>query len=211
VIREPHALTVAIKLTDDFENYWLSRSKKLQQNYGRYLRRLQKKSLSINTKCYEEPSQISEAVIRYGIIESRGWKGFQGTSIHANNIQGAFYAQLMKEFAVSRNASVYELYFNDKLVASRLCVLNSEMLVMLKTTYDEEFSEFAPGRLLLHAVIAQEFAKKRVNKIEFYTNATQDQISWSTEQREIQHVTLFRNSLLKKVYQARNLIRKKLK
>ncbi|MBK1694984.1 hypothetical protein CKO09_09555 [Chromatium weissei] len=211
IIREPHALTIAIKLTDDFEHYWLSRSKKLQQNYNRYRRRLQKKSLSMRMICHEAPNQISKAVTRYGIIESRGWKGSQGTSIHVDNVQGAFYAQLMNEFAVSGNASVYELYFNDTLVASRLCILNSEMLIMLKTTYDETFSEYAPGRLLLHAVIAQEFARKRVKKIEFYTDATQDQMSWSTEQREIQHVTLFRHPLLKKAYQARNLIRKKLR
>ncbi|MBV5310714.1 GNAT family N-acetyltransferase [Chromatium okenii] len=210
ITREPHALTIAIKITDNFEEYWSSRSKKLQQNHGRYFRRLQKKSLSMRMECREEPSQINEAVIRYGIMESQGWKGLQGTSIQANNVQGAFYAQLMKEFAVSGNASVYELYFNDRLVASRLCILNSDMLIMLKTTYDEEFSEHAPGRLLLHAVIEQEFAQKRVKKIEFYTNATQDQISWSTEQRYIQHVTLFRHSLLKKAYQAKNVIRGKI-
>ncbi|WP_172452622.1 GNAT family N-acetyltransferase [Chromatium okenii] len=143
-------------------------------------------------------------------LESQGWKGLQGTSIHANNIQGAFYAQLMKEFAVSGNASVYELYFNDTLVASRLCIFNSEMLIILKTTYAEEFSEYAPGRLLLYAVIEREFAQKRVKKIEFYTNANQDQISWSTEQRYIQHITLFRHSLLKKAYQAKNVIRGKI-
>jgi CelD/BcsL family acetyltransferase involved in cellulose biosynthesis len=116
----------------------------------------------------------------------------------------------MKEFAVSGNASVYELYFNDTLVASRLCIFNSEMLIILKTTYAEEFSEYAPGRLLLYAVIEREFAQKRVKKIEFYTNANQDQISWSTEQRYIQHITLFRHSLLKKAYQAKNVIRGKI-
>lgn len=208
IIREPNALTIAVALTHQFSDYWSLRSKKLQQNQGRYLRRLQKNSISVQLECHETTDGIREAVDRYGIMESQGWKGRQGTSLHADNVQGAFYTELMGKFAESGSASVYELYFDDRMAASRLCVSNSEMLIMLKTTYDENLSQYAPGRLLLHAVLEREFSLKRVKSIEFYTNANQDQISWSTDQRMIQHLTFFRHPLLKWTYLARKRLRR---
>jgi hypothetical protein len=66
------------------------------------------------------------------------------------------------------------------------------MTVILKTAYDESIARFAPGRLLLHEVLNHAFQEKRNKRVEFYTNATQDQLAWATGQRVISHVTCFR-------------------
>jgi len=42
--------------------------------------------------------------LRYGILESAGWKGKSGTSIHPENIQGAFYDEVLQSFAPNRQA-----------------------------------------------------------------------------------------------------------
>jgi CelD/BcsL family acetyltransferase involved in cellulose biosynthesis len=90
---------------------------------------------------------------------------------------------------------VYELWLNDKLVGSRLALYHDAMLVMLKTSYDETFSAYAPGRLLLRAAIEDAFSLLPGGAIEFYTDANMDQLEWATDHRWMQHVSLYRNRL----------------
>ena len=86
------------------------------------------------------------------------------------------------------------------LFRSRLCIKNKSMMIILKTTYDEDKSRFAPGRILLYLVLEREFNLRRIKTIEFYTNATEDQVAWSTGQRSISNVLIFRNSFILSVY-----------
>jgi len=195
-----HCLTIGIDLNSSFEDYWNSRARKLRQNIGRYLRRIQDAGLSIRLDYTDKAADIPAAVERYGEIESAGWKGKEGTAVHIDNIQGMFYRDLLTDFARREKASVYELYIGNKLVASRLCIFSDTMLVMLKTAYNESFSEYAPGRIMLYALLEREFNLGRFNQIEFYTHATSDQLAWATSERMIKHVRVFRNKYLMTAY-----------
>lgn len=188
-----HALTMAISLDGDFENYRNSRSKKLIQNIGRYQRRLVADQHTPKFVQIGASQDISAAVARYAALESSGWKAELGTAINMGDKQGVFYIELMKRFAADGDARVFELWFDDHLVASRLAVISGRMMVMLKTTYDETRSQFSPGRLLLNEVIQSLFASHPGYDIEFYTNANADQLAWATGQRWIKHVSLYRN------------------
>ena len=69
-----------------------------------------------------------------------------------------------------------------------------EHLVILKTTYDERLSKYAPGRVLLKRLLEQHSSACPTGNVEFYTNATRDQLSWATDSRAIRHIRLFRNA-----------------
>jgi hypothetical protein len=88
------------------------------------------------------------------------------------------------------------LYFGETLAAARLTVSGQSMHVILKTTYDETLSRFAPGRVHLHLMLQQMFLEPTKRSVEFYTRANKDTISWSTDQRQIESATLYRNSLV---------------
>ncbi|MBA4152676.1 MAG: hypothetical protein C0509_08945 [Acinetobacter sp.] len=150
---------------------------------------------------------MQSVIARFGEMESAGWKGLNGSAVHADNVQGHFYAEVMRRFAERGRATVYELYFNDALVAMQLCIASPGMLVLLKTTYDESQASFSPGRLLLHALLEKEFAEKRVGEIEFYTNADSEQLAWATHERWINHYLLFRNRMVRMVYQVLKLLK----
>ena len=195
-----HALTMNIALDGDFDGYWSSRSKNLRSNIRRYRHRLQKESLQENMVLLDEPRDLHDAVARYGVLESNGWKGRAGTAVAIDNLQGAFYSEVLKAFAASARGHVYEYYLNDALVASRLAISNTDMLVILKTTYDETYAKFAPGRLLLYRVIEQGFVRGNSKSVELYTNANQDQLSWATGSRNIDHFTLYRNGAVRSLH-----------
>ena len=151
--------------------------------------------IASNFVCVTNQAAISDAVLRYCALESEGWKGQVGTALSIENAQGAFYCDIADRFSTTGQAYVYELWFDDKLAASRIAIVDSNTMVILKTTYAEPFGKYAPGRLLLRKVIEHAFQTYPGGVIEFYTNANADQLAWATDQRWIRHVTFYRGSV----------------
>jgi hypothetical protein len=194
-----HALTMNIALRGSFADYWSGRSKKLVSNIARYQRRLISDGVSAKFACASSPEDVVVAVDRYALLESSGWKGKAGTALEMDSSQGAFYREVMSSFAKTGQASVFELWFGDRLAASRLVISNEPTIIMLKTTYDESLGRYAPGRLLLHELIQYAFKYMPGGVIEFYTNATQDQLAWATGQRWIKHVEVFKGKNIARI------------
>ena len=209
--KDLHATTFSISINSSFEEYWNARSKKLRNNIKRYIKRIESDLSGYEFRVVSAKCELDNAIDRYGELESSGWKGSLGTALHPNNQQGAFYKKLLSEFSDTNGAVVYEIYIDGKLVASRLCIQTSQMMIMLKTTFDENMKNYAIGRVLLYEVVKYEFERKVTKSLEFYTNASQDQLSWATEQRDIFHVSLYRNSVVKFLFQSlrsiKNLLR----
>lgn len=205
---QEHALTMNIRLDGDFDAYWAARSKQLQKNIRRYERRLDEDGVQARFVSITDPDAMGAAVGRYAALESKGWKGLEGTAIESGNVQGQFYDELLHNFCSSGGAVVYELWFGDQLAASRLAIASATMLVILKTTYDEALDKYAPGRLLLRSVIEQAFKDRPGGVIEFYTDANPDQLSWATDQRWIEHVSAYRGELAATLIPLANSVRK---
>lgn len=202
-----HALTMAAETTDGFDAYWQARPNQLKKNLRRYRRRSDEQHAGRQFAFITQPEQIAAAVTRYGELESAGWKGTAGTAVNAKNMQGRFYATVLREFAATGQASVPELHIGDKLAASRLIVRNDRMAVILKTTYDEALADIAPGRQHLYETLQAAAAEPLTRTVEFYTNVTRDQTDWATSLRYICHHHLFRNKLVAGVYQLINALR----
>lgn len=195
----PHAVTLNIALNGDFESYWKSRSKKLRQNISRMIKRLDKEGIAPRLEVVSSPSQLEQALDRYGEIENQGWKGKQGTAIHKSNIQGQFYLDILKGFGEQGRAMVYELYLGDRLSSSQIGIANDFMLITLKTTFDESLRNYSPGRLMDYFLLDYEFGRKQFSVVEYYTNATPELLSWGTGQRTINHIMVYRSAWIKHV------------
>ncbi len=91
---------------------------------------------------------------------------------------------------------MYEIYIGEQLVASRLCLLCNELLITLKTTYDEAYRKQAVGRILLLDVLEALFTDPAVAVVDFYTNATSEQLEWCTEQRPMFNASVYAESIL---------------
>ena len=205
------AYTVGVQSGTDFTCYWQTRQKKLRSNIQHYSNRIEKEFGTHSLEKIIDSKKMNVGVIHYGVLETAGWKGFEGTAISPDNVQGIFYSEVMRGFAATGQASIYELRIADRLAASRLLVENEEMVVCLKTTYDETLSHVAPGRILLHRVIENILTYQPNQTIEFYTNATQDQRQWATFDYPIRDIGLFKNSRYANAFTfaktARNILR----
>jgi hypothetical protein len=190
---DEHATTVCIDIEGKFEEYWCERPAKLRKNIDRYQRKLSRKGIDWEFSTVDSPQEILCAVDRYGELETRGWKHQVGTAVHSTNTQGQFYREVLGGFAERGKGIVYELYFDGRLVSSQLAIANDSMVITLKTTYDEAYGKYSPGKLLDYLTVRHEFELGRFSKVEFCTNAGPELIRWGTRSRPISHITVFRN------------------
>ena len=100
----PHALTMNVSLRDSFDDYWAQRPRKLIQNMRRYLRRLQAEPGTERLVTITDPDAMADAVARYALLESSGWKGRQGTAVGAASDSSAL-AAWFTEACISRSAA----------------------------------------------------------------------------------------------------------
>jgi len=192
-IKFDHANTIGIKPEIGFSDYWNKRSKNLKSNVRRYFNRLNREGVTPSFSRVSNTIETGAAVARFGELETAGWKGEVGTAVSMLNKQGPFYAEVLGRFAQSDQATVYELRIGDQLAASRLVISNDQMLVILKTAYDESLARFAPGRILLFHIIQEELDSQLGRTIEFYTNATSDQEEWANFGCTIQNLQVFKS------------------
>jgi len=189
--------TIAISAPEGFEPYWSTRPRDLRQNVRRYMKRAESNGLSVSLEVSADPESIGKAVDRFGELESQGWKGREGTALHPENAQGRFYRKLLTTLAAAGQAWAFELRLGQQLAASRLLIGGPTMYVMLKTTYAEELRQYAPGRILLHLCLADLLNRNDgPRRVEFYTRANADMLSWGTHTREMFSATLYRFPLL---------------
>ena len=205
------AQTIGIHPDLGFSEYWDKRAKNLKANVRRYLNRAENEFSTPELSEFIDHEEMNDGVARFGKLESAGWKGAAGTAVAMGNMQGAFYAEVLRRFALTRQAAVYELRVGEKLAASRLVISNDKMLVILKTAYDETLARFAPGRILLYQLIKKQLESQSEQAIEFYTNATRDQAEWATFGATIQNIQIFRSESFAASFSLLKVLRRNLR
>lgn len=190
-----HCKTTFIDIQGDFDRYWNSRSKNLRKNIKRKFNLIDRNFSSYRLEKITESPLLENAFVRYCEMETSSWKADSGTHIGQHNIQGDFYRDILLNFFKSNDSFIYELYFEDDLAASRLCIAHKDYTIILKTSYYDKYSEYSPSYILLYLLLKKEFLEKTKKKIEFYTNASSEQISWSTGTRSIVHCEIYKNQV----------------
>jgi hypothetical protein len=200
-----HIATPRLILRGGFEEYWTSRSKKLRENLARYRRRLKALGHDPTLRVLTAPEAMAGAVREHARLESTGWKGKEGSAIREDDAQGHFYRSVLENFATRNEAIVFQLLAKETVFASRLAILRKNMLVMLKTAYDEGFAQCSPGMLLMEELVRYLWKLPEPPVIEFYGKATEWHSHWTEQSRQLFHLNCFRNALVEK---ARTLLRR---
>jgi hypothetical protein len=187
--------TIRISSPEGLDKYWADRPKELRDNVRRRQRKASEEGFQFRLAAVTDPELIGAAVDRYGELESSGWKGKEGTALHPDNVQGRFYRAVMQAYAVTGDASMYELWSGERLAASRIVIRGPTMYVILKTTFDENLRNFAPGHVQLYEMFRTMLAD-RERVVELYTKATRDWLLWATDTRSIDDISIYRGALV---------------
>ncbi|HEX5136652.1 MAG TPA: GNAT family N-acetyltransferase [Planctomycetota bacterium] len=184
--------TAHVPVTGTFEEYWGARGQNLKKNHRRRRHRLADSGIAPRLERVTEAAAMAKAVAEYGALESKGWKAGSGTAVAADNAQGRFYTRMLEAFAATGEAVVYRYWYGDRLAASDLCIIRDGVLIILKTTYDEDLAETSPAMLMREEEFAEIFRSGTVRRIEFYGKVMDWHTKWTAESRVMYHVTAFR-------------------
>jgi CelD/BcsL family acetyltransferase involved in cellulose biosynthesis len=199
----PYVDTARVAIDGKFDDYWNGRGKNLRSNMKKQRARLLKEGITTRMETVRDPGQMAAAVADFGRLESQGWKSQEGTSVHLDNQQGRFYRRMLEGTAKRGRAAVYRYWFDDRLVAVKLCVEGDDSVTILKTTYDETLgNQYSPAFLLLEELCQQLFAQPGIKTLEFYGKVMEWHRRWSDDVRTLYHVNSYRWSGLRRLHQA---------
>ena len=190
--KSDYAQTARIALAGTFHEYWETREQKFRKNNDRRRRRLSEKG-SLDLNVIRDPAGVKDAIREFGRLESKGWKANGGTAVAADNIQGHLYRAVLEYFCKRGEGVIYQLRMDGQVIATDLCVSRGEMFVLLKNTYDEDWSAYAPGVLLREDIVRGLCTEGRVWNYEFYGPLMDYQLRWTQDIRTLYHVTCFRH------------------
>jgi CelD/BcsL family acetyltransferase involved in cellulose biosynthesis len=188
--------TGSVLVNRPFEAYWDERDKKVRYEMKRRHARLAEQGLEPRLETLRDASAVPELVAAFGELESAGWKAGLGTAVHAGNVQGAFYRDLLVRFCRRGAARMYRYVADGHVLAMQLCIEHDGTLAFLKTTYDERLRACAPGVLMKAEIFRELFGEGRVRRIEFYGSIKEWQLKWIDALRTQYHVNAYRSPLV---------------
>ncbi|MDP2323698.1 MAG: GNAT family N-acetyltransferase [Gammaproteobacteria bacterium] len=192
-----------IKFNGTFDEYWSARGKNLRQNMRKQRVKLAADGVKLTLQVLRDRADMAPAVARYGRMESAGWKAQHGTAIHPDNSQGRYYRELLEQASLNGEAVVYEYLFDDRVVAMNLCLTRKDVLIVLKTTYDESIQSLSPAFLLREAELQELFAEGKIRRLEYFGRLMDWHTKWTDYKRTLYHLTQYRWPLLKRLALAR--------
>lgn len=194
--------TASVDVDSDFGQYWQARGRNLRQNLKRQRNRLKREDTVPRLSLVTSPDEAEDAVDEFGVLESRGWKGQAGTSLHPDNPQGRFYKALFREYCARSEGLIFRYSYGDKLVASDLCLHRNGVLMILKTAYDEAQSTSSPAMLMRQDAFEHIFDSGSFSRIEFYGRVMDWHLKWSSEVRTMYHLNCFRSPAVANIWRA---------
>jgi hypothetical protein len=195
--------TARIEVNGDFESYWEGRGKNLRQNMRKARNKLEKAGLDMKLACITDPAAVREAIASYGQLESASWKAKEGTAVHLDNEQGRFYGELLETHCQSGTGRIYQLMFGDRIAAMDLCVQHGNVIVILKTTYDEGAADYSPAMLMHQELFKSLFDAGEFGRIEFYGKVMDWHRRFTEDIRRMYHVNHYRWGWLKRLLSRR--------
>jgi len=134
------------------------------------------------------------AVARFYDLEASGWKGTEGTAIKCDPRTLHFYNSVASVAGQQGYFSLDFLELNGKPIAGNLAFNFCGHYLLAKSAYDESFSRYGPGQLLVHAVL-NESSQRGLHEFDFVGPATWKQSRWASARRTSYRVFIFRKNL----------------
>ncbi|MFU8832482.1 MAG: GNAT family N-acetyltransferase [Wenzhouxiangella sp.] len=92
-------------------------------------------------------------------LELAGWKGRAGTAMAQDKATKNFYIALARQLVRHHCLTFWTLHLDDQLLAFQYGVEQQGCYALLKPVYNEEFSCYSPGQLLMAEVLRDAIAR----------------------------------------------------
>lgn len=111
-------------------------------------------------------------------LEMAGWKGDPSkprddyttpSAIGLKESKLRFYTGMIEQFADAGCAEISQLWLDDRLIGSLVCLLLNDTCYMIKVAYSEEAGRYSPGHLLIDRAYQRYADEGRITRINMIT------------------------------------------
>jgi hypothetical protein len=130
----------------------------LRPHHYREFRRLKRRLADtgvLEHRVARGPDEIRHAIEAFLTLEASGWKGRERTAMAIDRYRAAFAREAVHRLAEQDMCRIHALTLDGKLIASLIVLVEQGCAYTWKTAYDENFSAFSPGTLLMIEVTGQ--------------------------------------------------------
>jgi len=194
----PHLSTLdyiasaSITFPNSFAEYMEGRSKNFRHNISRQRNRLKRENIRARLELVTTAAEMPKAVRDFSELEIASWKGEINSAVKTDEPQGRFYVKLLQSFAEFGEALVYRYYFNERLVASDLCLRRNGTLIILKTACDETLQGLSPAHLMRMDAFAELLDNHSIRRVEFYGPVWDWHTRLTDDVRQMYHINYYR-------------------
>lgn len=141
-----------------------------------------------------------EALNEFFRLETLGWKGQQGqnTAIAGHQNLMEFYQALMQAEMPGWQPAINLLKADGQPIAAQFQVASSSCISLLKIAFDESWSDYSPGSLILEDCLLASFNKKEAKQLSLVTcPGWADR--WHPHKTDVLNLSFYRNTVRGKV------------
>jgi hypothetical protein len=124
----------------------------LRAHHYREFRRLKRRLGDLGRLEYtvaRQPDEIRRGVEAFLALEAAGWKGRERTAMAIDRYRAAFAREAVHGLAERDMCRVHTLTLEGKVIACLIVFIENGCAYTWKTAYDENFSAYSPGTLLM--------------------------------------------------------------
>ncbi|HET9940158.1 MAG TPA: GNAT family N-acetyltransferase [Candidatus Eisenbacteria bacterium] len=151
VLTEPGAKSPYLTLEGDWDGYLKQQSSNFRSDLKRKGNKARRSALEIRR--FTDVASVSMVLEAIYAIETKSWKESTQTSITTNPLAQVFYDRFLHRAAEAGWFESFLLYFEGTPAAYDMGVRFADRYYMLKTSYDQAWSEQSPGVVLREHVV----------------------------------------------------------
>jgi hypothetical protein len=124
----------------------------LRAHHYREFRRLKRRLGDLGRLEYtvaRQPDEIRRGVEAFLALEAAGWKGRERTAMAIDRYRAAFAREAVHGLAERDMCRVHTLTLDGKVIACLIVFIENGCAYTWKTAYDENYSAYSPGTLLM--------------------------------------------------------------
>ena len=173
-----------------------SKIRPVSKNKAKEIRQLERKLAAEGgcemLHCCENDPTVWGQFLR---IENSGWKGRAGSSVLSSSEEKLFFEKIL-ESATKRQYLVWHiLTFHNEILAIAMCFIYKNRVYGCKLAYDEKFSEYSPGHLLINMDL-RDAAEKGFLEYDFLGEDDEHKLKWTSTVRGHNQWHVYRPSFL---------------
>lgn len=176
---------------EDYKSHMPTRFTRNLRRLGRKVRSLPDLQFTRHTGA----GQGDEYLQTFLDIEASGWKKRSGSAISLDPGLVEFYRTLTRRLSDTGWLEWNFLRTGDRAIAGHLGIRMNRSYVLFKIAYDESFSSYSPGNVLLDMMLEREFTAGELDEINCVSDSGWMR-NWYMDRRSYHNIYLFPMNLL---------------